>query len=183
MTEDDICGYEDTTTGHPCQHSAGSCPIPSHSNDDLKNPQGRNHALTPDRHQIVVETIRNIEPLTSAAERASVDRETIDNWYKEGQRQARLPPDERDERHAFFEDCADARADAKAELLSKMEQADSDWRMVAWKLEHLYESEFYLPIKKKVQQQLDASHEHTGEDGGPLELELTETVVETDYNE
>jgi len=171
MTDDDICGYEGTTTGKPCQHPAGSCPHPSHSDADADDPQGRPTLLTDERHDIIVETIRDIEPLTSAAERASVSPDTIRNWYNEGERQSTLPPSERDERYPFFEDCADARADAKAELLNKMEDDDVDWRMIAWKLEHLYESEFYLPIKKEVQKELDASHEHSGD------LEVTSEVV------
>jgi len=159
-TDADVCGAE-CVDGSECQHPAGSCPVPSHSDPDASNPQGRDHLLTPNRHEIVVETIRDVEPLTSAAERAGIDRETIDNWYNEGQRQATVPPEDRDERHRFFEDCADARAEAKAELLRKMERDDVDWRMVAWKLEHLYESEFYLPIKQEIEQELTGG----GDDG------------------
>lgn len=147
---DDICGAE-CADGSPCEHPAGSCPVPSHDDPAAENPQGRPHLLTDERHNIVVETIRNIEPLTSAAERAGVDPDTIRNWYDEGEQQATRPPEERDARYDFFEDCASARADAKAELLERMDDGDVDWRMIAWKLEHLYESDFYLPVKQEIE--------------------------------
>lgn len=136
--------------------------------------KGRPTIYNKERHETIVATIRDIEPLTSAAERASISVDTIRNWYDEGERQSKLEPSERGWEYDFFDDCADARADAKAELLRKMEHRDTDWRMLAWKLEHLYESEFYLPIKQEIEQEV------TGEDGSPLEVTVNREHYEPD---
>ena len=163
---DDICGAE-TASGEPCQNPTtedGACWIPSHNDPDAENPQGRPSKLTDERQETIVEWIRDLRDLTSAAEKAGVTYRTVKNWLDEGQRQiAEDPEDEWDRRVDFFQVCADARADAKAELLDRMEDPDVDWRMVSWKLERLYREEFYLPVKQEIEQTVDADVTHEGD--------------------
>lgn len=44
MGDGDICGAE-CVDGTPCEHPAGSCPVPSHSDPDAENPHGRPKAF------------------------------------------------------------------------------------------------------------------------------------------
>lgn len=164
MTDDtDICGAE-CADGSDCQHPAGSCPVASHSDPDAENNQGRPSKLTDERQEIIVSWIRDLRDLTSAANKADLTYRTVRNWLDEGARKAHeLPESEWDRKVEFFQACADARADAKAELLDRMEAPDTEWRAIKWKLERLYQEEFYLPVKQEIEQELTASHEHSGQ--------------------
>lgn len=58
---DDICGYEETTTGHPCQHPTDRCPISSHSDETIPdggNPQGRPKAITDEKKESIYNAAR-----------------------------------------------------------------------------------------------------------------------------
>jgi hypothetical protein len=55
---DDVCGAETTGDGSPCQHPAGSCPVPSHSNPDAENPHGRDFAIGEDDREDILEAAR-----------------------------------------------------------------------------------------------------------------------------
>ena len=156
---------EDLADVHLLGESSARAIIDEDGGDEAAQGKGRPTVYDQDTHETIVETIQNVEPLTSAAERASISVDTIRNWYQEGEQQSTLPPSEQGWEYEFFRDCASARADAKAELLRKMENDELDWRMLAWKLEHLYESEFYLPIKQEIEQEVDATHDHDVEHG------------------
>lgn len=54
MTDDEICGAE-CADGTPCEHPAGSCPVPSHSDDDVENPQGRDFSIDESDHETILE--------------------------------------------------------------------------------------------------------------------------------
>lgn len=77
---DDICGYEDTTTDHPCQHPAGSCPVPSHSDPDADNPQGRPDSYTEDRAAEVLAAAESGLSKGGCARSAGVTRDTLNRW-------------------------------------------------------------------------------------------------------
>lgn len=55
---DGICGAE-CADGTPCEHPAGSCPVPSHgAEDDVENPQGRDFTIDESDHGDILEAAR-----------------------------------------------------------------------------------------------------------------------------
>jgi len=72
-----ICGYEDTTTGHPCQHPAGSCPVPSHNDPDAENPQGRDFAIDESDHEDILQAAREGFSKAGCARAAGVDKASL----------------------------------------------------------------------------------------------------------
>lgn len=85
MPDDDICGYENTTTGDPCQHPAGSCPVPSHSGaaPDGGNPQGRPSKFSDERARAAIHAAEEYGKSKRGCERdAGVARGTLDNWLE-----------------------------------------------------------------------------------------------------
>jgi len=68
---DDICGAE-CGDGTPCQHPAGSCPVPSHSDPDAENPHGRKFTLGEDDHDVILEAARMGKSETGCARAAGV---------------------------------------------------------------------------------------------------------------
>jgi len=82
MTENDICGYEGTTTGKPCQHPAGSCPVPSHSDPEADNPQGRPSTLD-DHWDDIMAGARQGMTLEGCARLAGVAEKTLHEWKNE----------------------------------------------------------------------------------------------------
>lgn len=84
---DDKCGYEGTTTGKPCQHPAGSCPVPSHREaaPDGGNPQGRKTALNADLIERITTPIAEGKSVTSAVRMAGIPKSTFYNWLDRGE--------------------------------------------------------------------------------------------------
>jgi len=70
MTED-ICGAE-CTDGTPCEHPAGSCPVPSHSDQDADNPQGRDFSLSEEDHETILQAARDGKSKSGCARAAGV---------------------------------------------------------------------------------------------------------------
>lgn len=77
---DDICGYEDTTTGEPCQHPAGSCPVPSHSDSDAENPQGRDFSIEESDREDILEAARDGLSKAGCARAAGVSRPELNRY-------------------------------------------------------------------------------------------------------
>lgn len=92
MTENETCGYEDTTTGHPCQHPKGSCPVPSHSGDPIPNggnPQGRPPFIDNDRDvQRALEAAESGMYLTHIAAYARISYRTLKRTLDRGEEHA-----------------------------------------------------------------------------------------------
>jgi len=82
MTDDDICGYEGTTTGKPCQHPAGSCPVPSHADETADNPQGRDFSLSDDDHEAILNAARQGFSETGCARAAGVSWPELDRYLQ-----------------------------------------------------------------------------------------------------
>jgi len=78
----DICGHEDTTTGHPCQHPAGSCPVPSHNDSDAENPQGRDFAIDASDHEDILQAAREGFSKAGCARAAGVDEKSLQRYLK-----------------------------------------------------------------------------------------------------
>jgi len=80
MTDEDICGAE-TADGTPCQHPAGSCPHPAHSDPDVDNPQGRPEGNTlrddPDARERLYEATELGLNVTHRASMAGVSPDTL----------------------------------------------------------------------------------------------------------
>jgi len=75
---EEICGAE-CGDGTPCQHPAGSCPVPSHSQPDAENPQGRPSTL--DEHEDdIITGARQGMTLQGCARLAGIDESTLHRW-------------------------------------------------------------------------------------------------------
>lgn len=82
MTDDDICGSTDTTTGEPCQNDADSCPW----HDVEEQPDtGRPSKLSYERQEKIASAIEAGKSLNSAARMAGVTPTTVFNWLDRGQ--------------------------------------------------------------------------------------------------
>lgn len=142
---DDICGYEDTTTGQPCQHPAGSCPVPSHSDTapDGGNPQGRPSKFTEDRAHNAIDSARKGLSKAGCSRAAGVGKATLERWL-----------DGRDEfRNAFRR----ARNEGEVALIEDgLHDPDTDGAMARFLLSTSFD---YVKTEKR---------EHATEDGGPL---------------
>lgn len=73
---DDICGAE-CADGSPCEHPAGSCPVPSHSNEATDNPQGRDFALGEEDHDDVLEAASQGKSVRGCARAAGVSHSQL----------------------------------------------------------------------------------------------------------
>lgn len=84
---DDICGYDNTTTGEPCRHPAGSCPVPSHNGKaaDGGNPQGRNTKLTKERQEGMAAMIEQGHSQAAAARAYGISPQTFTEWKRRGE--------------------------------------------------------------------------------------------------
>lgn len=84
---DDICGYEDTTTGQPCRHPAGSCPVPSHRGavPNGGNPQGRPTKLNLQRQEDIAQAVERGKSFTSACRKAGITPQTGIRWMQVGE--------------------------------------------------------------------------------------------------
>ena len=128
---DNICGYEGTHNGEPCQNSAtgenGRCYIPTHNAaadggdpDDVENPQGPPSKFD-DVREDILEAARVGASMGGCARAAGIHKSTLYDWldedsdrYKpefqrdfwqarwEGERRFIENPDDVDSRHAQF---------------------------------------------------------------------------------
>lgn len=78
---DDICGAE-CTDGTPCEHPAGSCPVPSHADPDADNPQGRDFSITPDDHDAILDAAREGLSESGCARAAGVDWPQLNRYLE-----------------------------------------------------------------------------------------------------
>lgn len=82
---EDICGYEDTSSGEPCEWSPGdSCPF--HNVDDPPD-NGRPTKLTKEREEKIAQAIEDGKSMRSAARMAGVHPNTIFAWLDRGEGQ------------------------------------------------------------------------------------------------
>lgn len=125
---DNTCGFEDTTSGDPCQHPAGDngrCHIPTHNvegdgGEDVENNAGRPSILD-DVKPDILEAARVGASKAGCARAAGIDKTTLYDWLDEesprydeeferefrqarwqGERRMLENPDDVDSRHAQF---------------------------------------------------------------------------------
>ena len=154
MTGDDICGYE--APNGPCQNPAtegDSCWIESHGGH--VNGHGRPSKLE-DRWDEIMRGARQGMTLEGCARLAGVAEKTLHQW--------------KNEHDDFRKSLKRARAEGELKHLQSVDDAGS--RFV------LERSFGYVKTEKR---EVDASHEHTGEGGGPIQVEFNETTVKTDW--
>lgn len=134
---DEKCGYEDTTTGQPCRHPAGSCPVPTHTEaaPDGGNPQGRPSKFTDERARDAIEAARESKSEAGCARAAGVSHTTIQNW------QERDPTftDEDGKQRSFLAAFTRARADGESMLIEGgLREEDVDSSMAKFLLASSY---------------------------------------------
>jgi hypothetical protein len=79
MTDDDVCGAE-TTDGTPCQHPAGSCPVPSHSDPDADNPHGRPSSFSEQKRDQIYTAVGAGLSVHDIASMAEISPDTLRRW-------------------------------------------------------------------------------------------------------
>jgi hypothetical protein len=168
--EDHICGAE-TTGDQPCQNPAGDngrCWIPSHNPDATdENPAGRPSKFTDENAQAAIEAAREGLSKAGCQRAAGVGDGTIQNWLDANP----TFTDEDGTEREFFRAFRRARRVGESELVQGgLYDDDTDSSMAKFLLASSFDY-------KKTEQR-----EVTGEDGGPVEIEISETVVETPHS-
>ena len=163
MTDtDEICGYEGTTTGEPCRHPADSCPVPSHSDEDAENPQGRPNAITEEKRESLYNAVGMGMEVWRQAALIGVSERTL-------QRTACCLETLREPRFTTDKPCDFCRGYARAHTEGAMEtvgNCSAEYRAAAT-----------FGIVKTERREL------TGKDGGAVEVrsdvvEVTEDTIE-----
>jgi hypothetical protein len=170
MSNDNICGAE-CADGTPCEHPAGSCPVPSHdpdADDDVDNPHGRPSAFSDELARRAIAAAEKGKSEGGIEREVGVGDRTIfgdDGWVDQAHTFVDADGTERD----FSRALRRARARGEDEWLDEGRSDDGDSSFAKFMLASSYD---YKKTEKK---------EVTGEDGGPVEVELNETIVETSY--
>lgn len=84
MTNDDVCGYDDTTTGHPCQWPHGRDSCPWHDIDG--EPPTRSSLLEeePPIKDLVAGELQNESTVPEACAAAGISVDQYHRWYGKG---------------------------------------------------------------------------------------------------
>lgn len=135
MSNDDICGSEDTSSGEPCQWNVsdrGECPF-----HDRENPpdNGRDPKLTKQRQEQIATAIENGRSMTCAARRAEISRNSVYSWIEKGE----------DQDEGIYADFYDRITRARGEgeefylnLALQMAKEDGDHRFIASLMKQRY---------------------------------------------
>jgi hypothetical protein len=162
---DDICGAE-CADGSDCQHPAGSCPVASHSDDDAKDQQGRPSKFTDERARDAIEAAHEGLSKAGCERAAGVGDGTLNNWLEANPTFVDTGGEERQ----FFRAFRRARRAGESELVQGgLHDDDVDSSMAKFLLASSFD---YKKTEKR---------EHTGDGGGPVEVEFHEEVVETPW--
>lgn len=136
-----------------------------------KKKMGRPTKLTPEMQGRIVDAIRAGNYLDTAAAYAGINRGTLHDWLKKGRgKNARKPFS------AFVEAVDEAMAVAEVRFVAHIATAAQDpkhWTASAWMLERRHPDRWGR--RERV--------EHTGKDGGPVEISAPAHVVETKLDE
>jgi hypothetical protein len=160
---DDICGAS-TTGDEPCRNPAGDngrCWIPTHqpdSGDGVENPHGRDFAVDEDDHDDILEAAETGMSIRGCARAAGVSLSQLQRYL-----------DAHEDFRVSFER---ARARGESELIEGgLRDEAVDTSMAKFLLASSFD---YKKTEKR---------EHTGEGGGPVEIAINETVVETPHED
>lgn len=124
---------------------------------------GRPDRLTKERHERIVQLIRNGVYIQTACEANGIGTSTYYRWLENADN-----PDADPKYREFREAITRARAEAEARHVLHVEQAArTDWKAAAWFLERSF------PTRYGRQQRI----EHTGADGGAITLAGLESLM------
>ncbi|QLG47905.1 hypothetical protein [Natrinema halophilum] len=169
MTDEEICGYEGTTTGEPCRHPAGSCPVPSHSDDGAENP-GRPSLFTDELAQEAVDAAREVYSYAGIERAIGVGEGTINSdggWLDQDLTFTDADGNER----PFSQALERARGEGERDLIrGGLYNEDMDTSMAKFLLASSYGH------KKSEKRE----HEHSGPDGNPIEVTVNRERYESD---
>lgn len=167
-TDAEICGA-DTRAGDPCQNPAGDngrCWVPSHNPDAdaEENPGGRPPALDEENREAVYGAARLGMKIKHQAAAAGVSPKTLRRHAccLETLREPELTTDDPCE---FCRGYARAHAEGAQTVLEECRP------------------EFVASATFGYTETAEKEVQHTGEGGGPIEIEFSEEVVETPYSE
>lgn len=163
---DDICGYEGTTTGEPCRHPAGSCPVDSHST----GAGGRPSTFTDELAQQAITAAEKGKSESGIEREVGVGHRTIfgdDGWVD----QDLTFTDNGGETREFSSAIRRARARGEDDWVAEGRGEDGDTSFAKFMLSTSYG---YVKTEKR---------EVSGEGGGPVEISINESIVETPYGE
>lgn len=164
---DDICGAE-CVDGSECQHPAGSCPVPSHADGDAENPQGSPSTFTDEDARLAIGAARKGKSESGIEREVGVGEGTIygdGGWVD----QELTYVDENGQERDFSRALRRARSEGEDGWIREGRGENGDSSFAKFMLASSYD---YKKTEKR---------EHTGEGGGPVEISINETVVETDY--
>lgn len=167
----DTCGYPTGADGTPCQHpttddgDADRCWIDGHNESDVDadSQPGRPKLLDDERKQQIIYTAVNSGlSIKHQANLAQVSPDTLRRALccVETPREPELTTEEPCD---FCEGYAQAHARGAMQVL---DECRPEFRASA--------TFGYVKEEK---------HQHTGDGGGPLEIDISETIVETDYSD
>jgi len=145
MTDGDICGSTDTSTGEPCQNPAGSCPW--HDTED-KPDTGRPELLDEYREDLL-DAARRGKSIAGCGREAGVPESTIRGWL---------------ERHGDFSRAfRRARAEGEDEWIDEGRGGDGDSSFAKFMLSSSYGYQESEKREVDVDADVDASHDVTAE--------------------
>jgi len=172
MTDNGICGAE-CVDGSACQHPAGSCPVPTHSDPNAENPQGRPSSFTDELAREAIAAAPEVHSIAGVERRIGVGEKTINGGGGWLDQDLTFVDEVGVERH-FSPAFRRARGQGQTELVQDglyNDEANSSFARYMLRCSY----DLNPPEKRET--------EHMGEGGGPLQIELTETIVETEYDE
>ncbi|QLH78684.1 hypothetical protein HZS55_15920 [Halosimplex rubrum] len=169
MTDDEICG-ETKNDGDPCEYTPkyddGKCGIHTECTDT--DDGGRPSKFTDERARDAVEAAREGLSKAGCERAAGVGDGTLSNWLEQNP----TFEDEDGEVREFFRAFRRARRTGESELVrGGLHDDEVDTSMAKFLLASSFDY-------KKTEQR-----EVTGEGGGPVQVEVSETVVETPHSE
>lgn len=158
---DDICGAE-CVDGSECQNPAGACPVPSHSDPDAENPHGRDFTIDESDHDAILQAARDGMSKSGCARAAGVAKSQLDRYLEahEDFRSAFKRARHEGERFLVREALVDQPGDER----------DIDGQHARFLLSTSFE---YVKTERQ-------EVEHQGEGGGPLKLNISREVVNSD---
>jgi hypothetical protein len=159
---DEVCGAE-CVDGSECQHPAGSCPVPSHSDPDAENPHGRDFAISEDDHGDILDAARHGMSKAGCARAAGVDEKSLKRYL--------------DAHEDFRRTFARARHKGERRLVEGPLQENPDPNAPEMDGQHarfLLSTSFeYVKTEKK-------ELEHSGDEDNPVQHSVTYNVVDGD---
>jgi len=164
MTDNDICGSMDTSTGEPCQFKPGdSCPW-----HDTENPPdtGRPSKLSYDRQEKIASALENGKSISIAARKNDVSPKTVANWAEKGE--ADIENGKENEYTEFFRRFRRAKGykeDWYLNMIMELARENEDHRFLMSMLKNEFPDEW--------------GNTETGVDADTVKLEVSERVKES----